>query len=197
MVSNPSEPANVSDGTYSGAYTLTTMPPGAAYAGAYFRAFLAVRGGLLATFYSAATDPQQTSLDSSNYVQAETRLVTGSSSPFTCATSCYAAARYHGFYKASGSCPDIVVASSNARTYIFGQIKVDAWVTAASGTITGSALNCGSKYVEIFHEVRKITSDTSHAIGSLLFLDTSSLGSSNLYAAYSISNTPVPLTVTQ
>ena len=151
----------------------------------------------MATFYSAASDPSTNSLDSAPYVQAETRLVDGSSAAFTC-SNCYAAARFHGFLKATGACSDIAVASLTGRTYVLGQIKVDAWATAAAGTVTGSTLNCvNGQYVEIFQEVRKGAQASSHDIATLLPLNTGTIGTANLYAAYAISNTPVPLTVTQ
>ena len=176
-------------------YTLTTMPPGAAYAGAFFRAFLAVKGGLVATFYSAATNPNTASLDSSSYVKEQTRIVHHGSDAFTCSGGCYAGARFHGFFKASGVCPDFVVASATSRTYVRGKIEVNGWSAAAGSTITVS--NCANgQYVEIFQESRAGTS-SSHAMNTLLHLDTSALATGNLFAAIAISNTPVPLTVTQ
>ena len=152
----------------------------------------------MATFYSAASDPSTNSLNLAPYVQAETRLVDSSSAAFTC-SNCYAAARFHGFLKATGGCSDIAVASLTGRTYVLGQIKVDAWATAAAGTVTGSTLNCvNGQYVEIFQEARSAgTQASSHALATLLSLNTGTIGTSNLYAAYAISNTPVPLTVTQ
>ena len=174
------------------------MPPGAAYAGAYFRAFLAVKGGLMATFYSALSvpSPVTASLGSEAYTPAQTRIVDASSDAFTCASACYAGARFHGFIKAA-SC-SVTVLSGTARTYISGQIVHDAWATASA---PGSALagNCANgKYVEIYHESRRETSGTSHTMAQLLFLQTTGdLAATNLYAAYAIANTPVPLTVTQ
>jgi len=196
---NNAVPTSVGDGTYTGAYTLNTMPPGAAYAGAYFRAFLAVKGGLMATFYSALSvpSPVTASLGSEAYTPAETRIVHGSSAAFTCASACYAGARFHGFIKATSSC-SVTVYSGTARTYISGQIVHDAWDTASA---PGSALagNCADgKYVEIYHESRKGTSGTTHTMAELLFLQTTNdLATTNLYAAYAIANTPVPLTVTR
>jgi len=178
-------------------YTLTTMPPGAAYAGAYFRAFLAVKGGLMATFYSASSAPSPATASLGTYTPAQTRIVDSSSDPFTCASACYAGARFHGFIKAATSC-SVTVLSGTARTYISGQIGHDAWATASA---PGSALagNCANgKYVEIYHESRRATSATSHTMAELLFLDLSGdLVKTNLYAAYAIANTPVPLTVTK
>jgi hypothetical protein len=74
------------------------MPPGAAYAGAFFRAFLGVKGGLMATFYSAASDPGTGSPDAAPYSRAETRVVHLSSDAFAF-SNCWAAARFHGFFK--------------------------------------------------------------------------------------------------
>jgi hypothetical protein len=169
------------------------MPPGAAYAGAYFRAFLAVKGGLLATFYSAASSQGTASLSSASYSPAETRIVGFSPAPFTCA-SCYAGARFHGFIKAT-SCT-VSVASGTSRTYISGNIAHDAWAVASAGSLVG---NCADgKYVEIYHESRRDAISASHSMSDLLFLDLSGgLSTTNLYAAYAISNTPVPLTVTK
>jgi hypothetical protein len=152
----------------------------------------------MATFYSAASDPSTNSLNLAPYVQAETRLVDSASAAFTC-SNCYAAARFHGFLKVTGgACSDIAVASLTGRTYVLGQIKVDAWATAAAGTVTGSTLNCvNGQYVEIFQEARRGTQASSHALSTLLPLNTGTIGTGNLYAAYAISNTPVPLTVTQ
>jgi hypothetical protein len=152
----------------------------------------------MATFYSAASDPQQSSLDSGNYVKAETRLVHHGSDAFTCATSCFAGARFHGFFKVTaGACTGIPVRSGTARTYFLGKSEVDGWATAAAGPVTVSCTV--GQYLEIFQEVRK-GSATSHAMVDLLLLDTASptnFVSGNLYAAYAISNTPVPLTVTK
>jgi hypothetical protein len=170
------------------------MPPGAAYAGAFFRAFLAVKGGLVATFYSAAADPTTSSLDSGSYVQAQTRIVDHDSVAFAC-SSCYAGARFHGFFKASGACPNFVVGSGTSRTYIRGKLEVNGWTTAAGATVTVSSCVSG-QYVEIFQESRAAQS-SSHAMNTLLKLDTSALTTANLFAAIAISNTPVPLTVTQ
>jgi hypothetical protein len=174
-------------------YTLTTMPPGAAYAGAFFRAFLGVKGGLMATFYSAPTDPSEGSLDAAPYTRAQTGIVT-TSSAFTC-SSCYAAARFHGFFKAGGACPNIVIASALSRSYIKGSQVVNGWSTAAGATVTDATLACVSgQYIELFQETRSATSGDSH---TLLKFATGDLGTSNLFAAVAISNTPVPLTVTQ
>lgn len=181
------------------------MPPGAAYAGAFFRAFLGVKGGLMATFYSAASDPTTGSLDAEPYSRAETRVHL-SSDPFVC-SNCWAAARFHGFFKkpaADGPDPcgvspgtAVTIASGFSRTYFFGMRVADTWATAASA---GPTLNCANgQYVEIFHETRTGQSN-SHAMNTLLLLDIGAAtvfgGTGNLYAAYAISNTPVPLTVT-
>jgi len=192
---NNAQPSSVGDGTYTGAYTLTTMPPGAAYAGAYFRAFLGVRGGLMATFYSAATDPTTSSLDVAPYVRAETRIVNHGSSPFTC-SNCFAGARFHGFFKATGPC-SISIGSGTTRTYISGQIKHDAWAIA-SGVNVNVDGNCQSgQYVEIYQESRA-SQASSHSLFKLDTTDaTNVLVTGNLFAAYAISNTPVPLTVTK
>lgn len=176
-------------------YTLTTMPPGAAYAGAYFRAFLAVKGGLMATFYKptpdASVDPGLNSLDGSTYAQASTLRVTNADT-FTCSPNCYAAARFHGFLKAtSGTSYGFTIASGTSRTYFQGQLKVDGWATAA-----GSTVNVGTvvgQYIEFFQETRSGSASGSH---SLLKWDFSAVAS-DVFAAYAISNTPVPLTVTQ
>lgn len=171
------------------------MPPGAAYAGAFFRAFLGVKGGLMATFYSAASNPSTSSLDLAPYVRAETRLVNHASSDFLCA-NCFAGARFHGFLKIT-ACGSIAIQSGLTRTYISGQIKHNAWDTASALTVDGNCAN--GKYVEIYQESRAASASSSHAITSLLKLDTSQspLETSNLYAAFAISNTPVPLTVTK
>jgi hypothetical protein len=180
------------------------MPPGAAYAGAFFRAFLGVKGGLMATFYSAASNPSTGSLDAAPYSTAETRVVHLGSAAFAC-SNCWAAARFHGFFKKPdgadpcGSSPGTVVtiASGFSRTYFFGMREADTWATAAGA---GPTLNCANgQYVEIFHETRTSGQSTSHAMNTLLLLDITAApfgGSGNLYAAYAISNTPVPLTVT-
>jgi len=200
MVSQPSGTSYAQDGAYTGAYTLTTMPPGAAYAGAFFRAFLAVKGGLMATFYKAATAPNpiDVSLDSPSYTPAATLIASHISSAFTCSPDCYSGARFHGFYKASGNCPNIVVRSGTSRTYVRGIQKANSWQTASGSdtTIDGTNLGCSNgEYVELFHESRSGNSG-SHGIASLLLVDTNSLSTANLYAAYAVSNTPVPLTVT-
>jgi len=196
MVTTPVATSNVGDGTYTGAYTLTTMPPGAAYAGAYFRAFLAVKGGLLATFYSTTSNPNADSLDTA-YSSVQTRIVNLDSAPFsdpfTCSTPCYAGARFHGFIKAS-SC-NLPVSSGFSRTYFSGKISLDTWASTGSGNVNGFC--AAGNYVEIYHESRRASSSASHAMSELLLLDFSSLNTQNLYAAYSISNTPVPLTVTK
>jgi hypothetical protein len=176
------------------------MPPGAAYAGAFFRAFLAVKGGLMATFYKAATAPNpiDVSLDSPSYTPAATLIASHISSAFTCSPDCYSGARFHGFYKASGNCPNIVVGSGTSRTYVRGIQKANSWQTASGSptTIDGTNLGCSNgEYVELFHESRSGNSG-SHGIASLLLVDTNSLSTGNLYAAYAVSNTPVPLTVT-
>lgn len=151
----------------------------------------------MATFYSAASDPDQSSLDSGNYVQAETRLVHHLSGAFTCA-NCFAGARFHGFYKATGACSSITVRSGTARTYFKGRVALDGWATAAAGPVTTVTCTSG-QYVEIFQEVRK-GQGSSHAMANLLLLDDTPTPTifvtTNLYAAYAISNTPVPLTVT-
>jgi hypothetical protein len=170
------------------------MPPGAAYAGAFFRAFLGVKGGLMATFYSAATSVTS-SLDDAAYARAETRVVNHGSSAFTCSPACFAGARFHGFFKASAACPTIDIFSGTTRTYISGKVKHDAWSTASTSTATVNGECASGQYVEIYHESRA-SSATSHTMADLLKLDTSGLGTVNLYAAYAISNTPVPLTVT-
>jgi hypothetical protein len=179
------------------------MPPGAAYAGAFFRAFLGVKGGLMATFYSAASDPTTGSLDAAPYSSAETRVVHLSSDPFAC-SNCWAAARFHGFFKKPngadpcGASPGtaVTIASGFSRTYFFGMRVADTWATAASA---GPTLNCADgQYVEIFHETRTGQSN-SHAMNTLLLLNIGATpfdATGNLYAAYAISNTPVPLTVT-
>jgi hypothetical protein len=173
-------------------YTLTTMPPGAAFAGAFFRAFLGVKGGLMATFYSAPSNPGEGSLDAAPYTQAQTGIVT-TSYAFTC-SNCYAAARFHGFFKASGACSDVVIDSALSRSYIKGSQVVNGWSAAAGATVTGSTLACvAGQYVELFQETRAAAGD-SH---TLLKFDTVAFGTSNLFAAVAISNTPVPLTVTQ
>ena len=152
----------------------------------------------MATFYSAASDPTQSSLDSGSYVQAETRLVHLGSGAFTC-SNCFAGARFHGFYKATGACASIPVRSGTARTYFLGRVALDGWATAVGGTVTTVTCTSG-QYVEIFQEVRK-GQGSSHAMADLLLLDDNPSSpnifvSTNLYAAYAISNTPVPLTVT-
>lgn len=150
----------------------------------------------MATFYSAASDPTQSSLDSGSYVQAETRLVHLGSGAFTC-SNCFAGARFHGFYKATGACSSITVRSGTARTYFKGLVALDGWATALAGPVTTVTCTSG-QYVEIFQEVRK-GQGSSHAMADLLLLDTTTptiFVSTNLYAAYAISNTPVPLTVT-
>jgi hypothetical protein len=181
------------------------MPPGAAYAGAFFRAFLGVKGGLMATFYSAASDPSTGSLDAAPYSRAETRVVHRSSPAFAC-SNCWAAARFHGFFKkadgadpcgGSGSGTAVTIGSGTSRTYVFGMRAADTWASAA--VPAAYTLNCASgQYVEIFHETRKGQS-SSHDINTLLLLDIGAApfsSTENLYAAYAISNTPVPLTVT-
>ncbi len=183
-------------------YTLASMPPGAAYAGAFFRAFLGVKGGLMATFYSAASDPTTGSLDAAPYSRAETRVVARDSAAFAC-SNCWAAARFHGFFKkAAGANPcgasgtAVTIDSGFSRTYFYGMNQANTWASAAAATPT---LNCANgQYVEIFHETRKGQA-SSHAVNTLLLLDITANpfgGSGNLYAAYAISNTPVPLTVT-
>jgi len=191
---NNAVPTSVGDGTYTGAYTLTSMPPGAAYAGAYFRAFLAVKGGLMATFYKTETDPGQNSPGGSSYVQASSLFVTDPTYAFTCSPNCYAAARFHGFFKTSACSPShsFVIASGTSRTYLQGQLKVDGWATAAAST---EAVTCtNGQYIEFFQETRSGSTAGSH--NSLLKWDFTSLVA-NVFGAYAISNTPVPLTVTQ
>jgi len=189
---NNAVPTSVGDGTYTGAYTLNTMPPGAAYAGAYFRAFLAVKGGLMATFYKTEGPNPGTASPDSSYIQASTLLVTDPAYAFTCSPNCFAAARFHGFFKASGLCSDFAITSGTSSTYFQGQLKVDGWSSAAADS--NVAVPCVSgQYIEFFQETRSGASAGSH---SLLKWNFGSVGTANVFAAYAISNTPVPLTVT-
>jgi hypothetical protein len=150
----------------------------------------------MATFYSAASNPGTASLDSASYSKAETRVVNRDSAAFACA-NCWAAARFHGFLKASGACsPALSIAIGASRTYVSGTSVANTWETADTATPTMTCAN--GQYVEIFHETRSTSSSNSHAIAGLLLFDTGSnpLSTSSLFAAYAISNTPVPLTVT-
>ena len=150
----------------------------------------------MATFYSAASDPTTGSLDAAPYSRAETRVVHRTSAAFAC-SNCWAAARFHGFFKSGASGAAVTIDSGFSRTYFYGMNQANTWASAAAATPT---LNCANgQYVEIFHETRKDTQANSHVMNTLLLLDITANpfgGSGNLYAAYAISNTPVPLTVT-